>query len=275
MNAQPIEKAVKDQLDATRKTANQSEPCWLARDLQEVLNYRHWDNFKQVLKKAQQSCVEAGGEISDHFHRTAKMVNLGSGSKREVDDYILSRFACYLIAMNGDPGIPQIASAQNYFALQTIRMEQVERSSSAADRVEMREKVTEANKSLMEAAQTAGVKRFGIFNDSGYRGMYNLSLRDLKEKKEIGKDNLLDRAGHSELAANYFRITQADDKIRRENVQGEQKANDTHFAVGKQVRDTIDSIGGTMPEDLPTEENIKNLPEYKAAKKISPLNNKG
>lgn len=269
MTIPDIDSEVRKNLDIAKNTTSSGELYWRARDLQEVLEYSEWRSFKEVLNKAREACTSTGNDVGDHFVRSHKMVSTGEHSERVVEDFILSRLACYLVAMNGQSSKPKIAAAQRYFAVQTIRMEQVDKAASATDRVEMRDKVTEANKSLMEAAKCAGVTRYGLFNDAGYRGMYGLSLKEIQERKNIGKDKLLDRAGHSELAANYFRITQTDEKIRRDKVQGENNASLTHHDVGKRIRDTIRAIGGTMPEDLPAEVNIQNLPEYKEAKRIA------
>ena len=241
---------------------------WFARDIQKILGYSEWRNFQIVIQKAITSCEGTGIDPQYHFVETNKMVDIGGDTQRKIQEFYLSRYACYLIAMNGDSSKIEIATAQSYFAMQTTRMEEEERKASANNRIEMRSKVKEANKNLFGTAKGAGVKQFGMFNNAGYRGLYGMDLNDIKIKKGIGKDDLLDRAGHAELAANYFRITQADHKIIRNNIDQENAAISAHEQVGRTVRETILDIGGEMPEDLKPEENIKKLEKSITAKKL-------
>jgi DNA-damage-inducible protein D len=243
---------------------------WMARDIQPVLGYQKWSNFLETIERARAACRGVGIDPKDHIAATSKKIEIGKGATRVVDDYFLSRYACYLIAMNADSSKPEIAAAQTYFAIQTRRMEQQD-AQDALQRLEMRERVRDANKELNNAAHEAGVlsSKFGIFHDAGYRGLYTMSLREIKERKGIDKDDLLDRAGHAELAANYFRITQTEQKLRRDNVNGERKAIDTHKEVGAKVRSTIKELGGTMPEDLPAEKPIKQLKKEIKGRMIS------
>ena len=241
-----------------RKTAQGLE-YWMARDLQPVLGYSRWENFVNVVEKAKMACESAGVHASDQFRDVTKGIMAGKGAELQRADYFLSRYACYLIAMNGDPGKPEIGYAQTYFAVQTRRQE-LHDQSSAQPRIELRQRVKMANRNLNSAAKEAGVQSYGMFHDAGYRGLYGMGLSDLKSYKGIPpKDDLLDRAGRVELAANEFRITQAEEKLRRDRVKGEASAIDTHHQVGQAVRSTIARLGGTLPENLRPETSIKQL----------------
>ena len=191
------------------------------------------------------------------------MIALGKGGQREVDDYPLSRFACYLIAQNGDPRKPEIAQAQKYFAVQARRREQSDQAAADTERLEHRKQTAEEFKALSGAAQDAGVqsKMFGVFHDAGYKGLYGGLGRDsIKQRKAIPeKDNLLDRMNATELAANQFRVTQTRDKLARDRVRSQTQAIQTHEQVGKEVRDAIKRIGGTLPENIPPAEHIKEV----------------
>ncbi|EKD47230.1 MAG: DNA-damage-inducible protein D, partial [uncultured bacterium] len=186
-----------------------------------------------------------------------KMVKIGSNTMREVRNWQLDRYACYLIAQNGDPRKTEIAEAQTYFAIQTRKQEIFEQMNEKNKRLHIRGEVTTQNKKLFSTAKRAGVSNFGSFNDAGYLGLYNMHLDDIEKKKNIKKGELLDRAGTTELAANLFRITQTDAKIRKDNIRGQESATRTHYEVGKKVRQTIKDIGGTMPERIPAVESIK------------------
>ena len=199
------------------------------------------------------------------------MVTIGSGARRELTDFELSKYACYLIAQNGDSDKPEIALAQSYFNIQTFRQEQFQSMSDEEKRLHVRAQVIDNNKTLFDSAKSSGVQNFGNFNDAGYRGLYGMRAKELAKKKNIGKDKILDRAGTTELAANLFRITQTNDRLQNElsneNIIGEQKANSIHFMIGGKVRQTIKDIGGTMPENLPPEVHIKEI-EKKINRKI-------
>lgn len=233
---------------------------WLARELQPVLEYTQWRRFEDAINRAKNACDKAGNNVRDHFADVGKMVDIGSGTQREVDDYQLSRYACYLIAMNGDPRKQVIANAQTYFAVKTRQQELIDNFDQLTEdqkRLSIRQQMVAHNKSLAEAAQQAGVETpldYAIFQNSGYQGLYGgLGMREIHARKGLKKSQkILDHMGSTELAANLFRATQTDEKLRREHVQGKENANRTHFEVGAKVRQTIQELGGTMPEDLPT-----------------------
>jgi len=236
---------------------------WSARALQSLLGYDQWRRFEQAIKRAQDACRESGNEPTDHFAGAGKMVPLGSGSERQLADFHLSRFACYLIAINGDPRKPEIALAQQYFVVQARRQEVNDQLAADKERLQIRKQTAEEFKALSGAAQQAGVngRMFGVFHDAGYKGLYGgIGNAQIKQRKGIpGKEQLLDRMNATELAANQFRMTQTRDKLAREGVHGDQQAIRTHESVGKEVRDAIRRIGGTLPENIPPAEHIKKV----------------
>jgi DNA-damage-inducible protein D len=232
---------------------------WEARELMPLLGYPNWQKAEDVITRAVQTCINSGQNVDDHFNRTVKMVKIGLDSVRKVVDNYLDRYACYLIAQNGDPNKPEIALAQTYFAIQTRKQEIFEKLLADEKRLYIRNEVAEHNKKLMSTAKRAGVTKFGSFNNAGYLGLYGMHLSDVEKKKNIKKGELLDRAGSTELAANLFRITQTDDKINKEKITGDTAATKTHFMVGGKVRQTIKDIGGTMPENLLPEKHIKEV----------------
>lgn len=259
--------ALRSALDAARRSNPNGSEFWMARDLQDVLGYSRWENFEDIIAKARMACESAGVDPNDHLLQTAKMIEIGKGAERERKDYFLSRYGCYLVAMNGDPSMPAIGVAQTYFAVQARKQELQEDYLALEKRAALRSRVSTANKALNDAAKMAGVQNYGLFYDAGYRGLYGMGLTQIKQRKKIEGD-LLDHAGRAELAANEFRITQAEQKIVRENVKGEARAIATHKNIGEEVRQTIKKIGGTMPEDLPPEPSIKALlaPKKKSLK---------
>jgi len=234
---------------------------WSARDLQPMLGYTQWRRFEDAIKRAITSCQQSGNEPGHHFAGAGKMIILGKGGEREIPDYHLSRFACYLIAQNGDPRKPEIANAQKYFAIQTRRQEVSDILAADMERLEMRKQASEDFRALSGAARDAGVqnKMFGIFHDAGYKGLYaGRGVEDIKKRKGIDRrENLMDRMNATELAANQFRMTQAREKLQKENIKGQEQAIQTHNKVGKEVRDAIKRIGGTLPENIPPAEHIK------------------
>jgi len=239
---------------------------WEARELLPILGYENWQKAEEVIGRAARSCVNSGQDVDNHFNRTVKMVEIGSNTVREVRNYKLDRYACYLIAQNGDPKKPEIALAQTYFAIQTRRQEVFEQLSDAEKRLFIRGEVSGSNKKLFKTARRAGVTKFGLFNDAGYRGLYGMPLSAIEQKKGIKKGELLDKSGSTELAANLFRITQTDEKIKKDAIFGGEAASRTHFMVGGKVRQTIKDIGGVLPEQLAPEKHIKEV--KKEVKKI-------
>ena len=252
---------------------------WSARDLQALLGYSQWRRFEESIKRAQASCEQSGNPCEYHFAGAGKMILLAKGARREVLDYHLSRFACYLIAQNGDPRKPAIAFAQQYFAVQTRRQELSDAHQGDLERVELRQQTKHEFRALSGAAQEAGVRShmFGIFHDAGYKGLYGgLGKEEIQRRKGIpAKEQILDRMGSIELAANQFRMTQARDKLRRDRVRGETQAIETHLQVGKEVRTAIERIGGTKPENLGSEEHIRQVEKrLKVAQPILELEEK-
>ncbi|MEK6653191.1 MAG: DNA damage-inducible protein D [Nitrospirota bacterium] len=236
---------------------------WSAREIQPLLGYTQWRRFEDAIKRALISCKQSGNEPSYHFAGVGKMIDIGKGGSREVTDYHLSRFACYLIAQNGDPRKPEIANAQKYFAIQARRQEITDVIAADIERLELRKQTAEEFKALSGAARDAGVhdRMFGVFHDAGYKGMYGGLGRDAIKKQKIipEKENLMDRMDTTELAANQFRMTQTRDKLAKEKVKDQQTAIRTHESVGKEVREAIKRIGGTLPEQLPPAEHIKQV----------------
>lgn len=236
---------------------------WSARDLQSLLGYNHWRSFEKAVAKAITSCRQSGNEPDHHFARARKPIVGGKGAVQEVADFHLSRFACYLVAQNGDPRKPEIALAQKYFAIQTRRQELSDARQRDLERLELRKQTTEEFKALSGAARNAGVHStmFGVFHDAGYKGLYGgMGSDQIKDHKRIAaSENLLDRMGTTELAANQFRMTQTREKLAKEGIHGQERATDAHRQVGKEVREAIRRIGGTMPENLPPDEDIKQV----------------
>ena len=203
--------------------------------------------------------MNSGQDVDNHFRHVTKMVKIGSNTMREVTDYKLDRYACYLIAQNGDSRKSQIALAQTYFAIQTRQQELFEQLPDKEKRLFIRGEVSGQNKRLFKTARRAGVTQFGLFNDAGYKGLYGMPLSEVERKKGVKKGELLDRSGAAELAANLFRITQTDAKLAKENIQGQTAASHTHFMVGGKVRQTIKDIGGVLPEELPPEKHGREI----------------
>ncbi len=251
---------------------------WGARQLAKALDYTDFRNFLSVIGKAKEACKNSGHEVENHLVEFNEMVPIGSGAQREMESYKLSRYACYLIVQNADPSKEIVATGQTYFAIQT-RLQEIKQmdeynrlSTEEEKRLFLRNEMKKHNSQLAEAAKDAGViesKDYAIFQNHGYMGLYGgLDAKGIHAKKGLKKSQqILDHMGSTELAANLFRATQTEEKLRRENIKGKAKANQTHYEVGKKVRQTIKEIGGTMPENLPTEESIKQI-ENKEKKKI-------
>lgn len=251
---------------------------WLARELQTVLDYTQWRRFSDTIERAKLACKNSGFAIDDHFADVGKMVDIGSGAEREVDDVMLSRYACYLIVMNGDPRKEVIALGQSYFAVKTRQQELIDNYEELTEdqkRLAIRNEMKRHNTALANAAHDAGVidpKDYTIFQNKGYQGLYGgLGAKDIHRRKGLKKtQNILDHMGSTELAANLFRATQTEEKLRRENVRGKEKANQTHYDVGRKVRKTIEELGGVMPENLPTpEKSIDQIKRAEEKKRIS------
>jgi DNA-damage-inducible protein D len=236
---------------------------WSARDLQPCLGYSKWQRFENAIEKAIESCKQSGNNPKHHFTGAGKQIEFGKGSMQTVKDYHLSRFACYLIAQNGDPRKPEIAHAQKYFAIQTHRQEILDRMAADLERLETREQASVEFKALSGAARDAGVqnKMFGLFHDAGYKGLYGgLGVDAIKARKGVlPKENLMDRMGTTELIANQFRMSQTREKLKRENVNQPRDAMETHEIVGKKVRSAITELGGTLPENISPAEPIKEV----------------
>lgn len=249
---------------------------WYARELQHVLEYTEWRNFCTVIDKAKTACINSGREPDYDFVDVNKIVEAGATHK-PIDDIMLSRYACYLIVQNGDPRKEVIAVGQTYFAVKTRQQELIddyEQLTEDQKRLAIRNEMVSHNKSLAEAAQKAGVETardYAIFQNKGYQGLYGgLGVKEIHERKGLKKSQkILDHMGSTELAANLFRATQTDEKLRREQIQGKEAANQTHYEVGRKVRQTIRELGGTMPEDLPTpEKSIKQIAKEQEKKKL-------
>lgn len=235
---------------------------WTARKLFPLLGYSRWETFDEVIVRAAKAALHSGQNIDDHFRSLTKLIEIGSNTtrtKRAIKDWKLDRYACYLIAQNGDSKIPQIALAQTYFAIQTRKQEIFDKLPDAEKRLFIRGEVTNENKKLFKTAKESGVSHFGLFNDAGYRGLYGAPLADIEARKGIKKGELLDRAGATELAANLFRITQTDEKLKNDGVHGDSAARNAHNMVGGKVRQTIKDIGGTLPENLKPEKHIREI----------------
>ena len=243
-----------------KKINDHGAEYWSARDLQPLLGYSQWRRFEDAVKRAMVSCQQSGNTPDYHFAGAGKPITGGKGAVQVVDDYHLSRFACYLIAQNGDPRKPEIANAQQYFAIQARRQEMSDALAADLERLEIRKQTSEEFKALSGAAREAGVqdRMFGVFHDAGYKGLYNgLGNAAIKQRKGIAKkENLLDRMDTTELAANQFRMTQTRDKLARDGINNQQQAIAAHETVGREVREAIRRIGGTMPENIPAAEPI-------------------
>ncbi len=263
--------------EGIRHIDEDGDEFWLARELAPLLDYQDWRNFMQVVEKARIACHQSNHPIENHFGDVNKMVPIGSNAQRSVSDVRLDRYACYLIVQNGDPSKPVIANGQTYFAMQTRRQElsddaKFSQLSEDEKRLAIRNEMATHNKYLAAAAKDAGVETpfdFAIFQDHGYRGLYGgLSAKEIHARKGLKtSQRILDHMGSTELAANLFRATQTEEKLKRDEVSNKRQANQTHFQVGQTVRKTIDELGGTMPEALPTPGNSITQIET-AAKKL-------
>ena len=230
---------------------------WYARDLQEILEYSEWRNFSKIIEKAKSACETSGHAVQSEFVDVNKLVDVGANLQRSIQDIVLSRYACYLIAMNGNPRKEVIALAQTYFAVKTHEQEQLELQKEDSLRLQIRQDIKEHNISLAEAANQAGIKEpkdYAIFQNEGYKGLYGgLGVKQIHAKKGLKKSQkILDHMVSTELAANLLRSTQTDEKLPPEGIKAKENANKIHHDVGAKVRQTIKELGGTMPEDLET-----------------------
>ena len=239
---------------------------WYARELQLVLDYKEWRKFENVIKKAMDACENSGISAFEHFVGADKTIQMPKGATKSIKEYKLTRYACYLIAQNGDSRKEVVALAQTYFAIQTRKQEISEKEYSLLTEDEkrfyQRNLTRKGNYSLNQAAKNAGVKNFDKFHNSGYKGLYNGETADdiAKRKGLRYREDILDNMGSEELAANLFRITQTESKLKRDNISTEKEANRTHYNIGKNIREVITKNGGTMPEDLPTpKKSVKQL----------------
>jgi DNA-damage-inducible protein D len=280
-----ISKQVTTVFEQIRRIDENGNEYWSARDFSKALEYAEYRNFIPVINRAKDACLNSGQDTADHFVDMHEMVSLGSGAERQVDSMKLSRYACYLIVQNGDPSKEVIALGQTYFAVQT-RLQEIRQmdeynvlTSEDEKRLFLRNELRRHNSQLADAAHNAGVIDaidYAIFQNFGYKGLYGgLDSKAIHQRKRLKKSqNILDHMGSTELAANLFRATQTEDKLRRENIRGKQKANQTHYEVGKKVRKTIQELGGTMPENLPPAEDVRKVERKLKSDEKKALKNK-
>ena len=264
MSSQLPTPAGSNTFERIKRVNAEGHESWSARDLARVLEYTDFRNFTAVITKAREACAKSGHAVADHIVDINDMVNIGSGAQREVEDWALSRYACYLVIQNADPSKLLVALGQTYFAVQTRRQEMADDEALKEDKMRLllRAEMKKHNKNLAGVAKQSGVVQpldYAIFMDHGYRGLYGgLGMRDIHQRKRLKpKQHVLDHMGSTELAANLFRATQTEEKLRRENVRNKDHANRIHNEVGRKVRKTIHELGGTMPENLPVAESIK------------------
>jgi DNA-damage-inducible protein D len=258
--------------EAIRRTNPAGNEFWSSRDFAKVLGYADYRNFQSVIESARTACFNSGQRVEDHFVEVTDMVEIGSGAQRGLKSVMMSRYACYLVIQNADPSKEIVAQGQTYFAIQTRRQELNDVEVEAQRRLAIRSELRTHNSQLADAAKGAGViepRDYAIFQNHGYMGLYGgLGAQDIHRRKGLKKsEQILDHMGSTELAANLFRATQAEGKLRREKITGKVRANEAHREVGAKVRQTIKELGGTMPEELPTVESIKKL-ESKARKAL-------
>lgn len=275
MSKSSIEAKANSTFEGIRRLDAEGTEFWLARQLARVLEYSEYRHFLPAIERAKEACKQSGYAVDDHFEDVLDMVEIGSGAVRQIEDIRLTRYACYLIVQNGDPSKPVIANGQTYFALQTRRQELKDAAkfselSEDERRLAIRNDLAEHNKALSSAAKGAGVETpidYAIFQDHGYKGLYGgLGAKDIHAVKGLKKSHkILDHMGSTELAANLFRATQTEEKLKREGIQGKAQANRAHHQVGAKVRQTIKELGGTMPEKLPVpDKSIQQIEREKA-----------
>ena len=277
--AKEISKQALSLFEQIKQTDENGNEYWAARQLAKVLEYSEYRHFLPVITRAKEACIKSGQKVVHHFEDILEMIDLGKGAKRKVESIKLFRYACYLIVQNADPSKELVALGQTYFAVQT-RMQEIQQmaaynnlNSENEKRLFLRNELTKHNTQLAAAAKQAGVIEpvdYAIFQNHGYMGLYGgLDAKGIHTKKRLKKSQqILDHMGSTELAANLFRATQTEEKLRNENIKGKQKANHTHLEVGKKVRQTIKELGGTMPENLPSADSIKKIGTASLPKKI-------
>ena len=270
-----IDDLLKSPFEKIKRISEDGYEYWSARDLYKLLEYSEYRHFLPVIDKVREALISLDEDIQNHIEDMLDMVEIGSGAARELESLKLSRFACYIAVQNADPSKTNVALGQAYFAIKTRQKELLEedekrliQSEEDSKRLLLREQMRKHNKQLAEAAKDAGINEpidYAIFQNYGYKGLYGgLDRQAIHKRKGLKKSqDILDHMGSTELAANLFRATQTEEKLRRENIKGKMKANQTHYEVGKKVRQTIEELGGTMPEDLPTAESIKKLERQK------------
>lgn len=273
--AKDLSKNTQTVFEQLKRVDDDGNEYWSARDLSKVLEYSEYRHFQPVIARAKEACTNSGQIVDDHFEDVLEMVSIGSGARRQSESVKLSRYASYLIVQNADPNKEIVAQGQTYFAVQT-RIQEIQQmdqynnlSTEDERRLFLRAELAKHNTQLAAAAKDAGVVQsldYAIFQNHGYMGLYGgLDAKGIHAKKGLKKSQqILDHMGSTELAANLFRATQAEDKLRRENIQGKYNANKAHFEVGKKVRKTIEELGGTMPENLPTVDSVKKLERQQA-----------
>lgn len=253
---------------------------WSARHLSKALEYSEYRHFLPVIERAKEACINSGQQLADHFEEILEMITTGKTAQRQVESVKLSRYACYLIVQNADPSKEVVALGQTYFAVQT-RLQEIQQmdeynrlTTEDEKRLFLRNEMAKHNLQLAAAAKNAGVIEpldYAIFQNHGYKGLYGgLDAKAIHKKKGLKKSQqILDHMGSTELAANLFRATQTEEKLKRENIKGKQKANQTHYEVGKKVRKTIQELGGEMPENLPSADSIKKIEKAKEPKQLN------
>ena len=260
--------------ETIKRIDNDGKEYWSSRELAKILEYPDYRKFMNVIDKAKIACENSGAVIHNHFVHMAEMVSIGSGAERTIDTINLSRYACYLIVQNSDPTKIVVAKGQTYFTIQTRRQERTDNLIEDNKSIFLREEMKKHNTSLLHTASQAGVESFAIFQNAGYKGLYGgLTMQDIHTKKRLKKSQkILDHMNAEELAANLFRATQTDAKIKRENIKGQGNASLAHSEVGQKVRNTIKNLGGTMPEELPTPDAIgKAHTRIKKSKKLKKI----
>lgn len=270
-----IDDLLKSPFEKIKRISEDGYEYWSARDLYKLLEYSEYRHFLPVIDKVKEALISLDEDIQNHIEDMLDMVEIGSSATRELDSLKLSRFACYIAVQNADPSKTNVALGQAYFAIKTRQKELLEedekrliQSEEDSKRLLLREQMRKHNKQLAEAAKDAGINEpidYAIFQNYGYKGLYGgLDRQAIHKRKGLKKSqDILDHMGSTKLASNLFRATQTEEKLKRENIKGKMKANQTHYKVGKKVRQTIEELGGTMPEDLPTAESIKKLERQK------------